>query len=502
MAKQRALLDNVLLDEVPSTGLRLTHHQEMLAIFFIFLALFAIFTKHQGGSWNDQSRFATIEALVENPQSQPRFAIDYTTWGWWTGDKIFDGEHFYSTKPPVLSVLGAGIYYLLHNMFGLSYSNPRHEGLIYFILTFLLMGIPCAGMLALFYDMMRRMGLSKKHAVFLTSALGIGSLFLSYTLVFNNHTFAGAMVFFGFYFLMRAIEHRGSRGWNLFLSGLFTGLGLTSDIVGAAPFTAAFFLYLMTLGLQRGWLKSFSAKNLIWGPFAIFVVIGLFLKNRTVRWLGVELWGSFLLGLLVFVGLHFYFNWQITGGWKPIYAMQSLYTKMAVEGYYGEVLGSQEGIFSEGRFRYIINSLFGLRGVFLYTPILFFSFYFIVKAALDKRNRLARLALFILVFLIPSWIFLLLETKNYGGTSYASRYFIAPIPMLFFFNAYIYRYATSQKLKGWFYEAYRLSILMAVVGMAFPWGVAGELPPSNFSFFNNLQYWTQNFLVNVAKLFS
>lgn len=494
----KKLLDTEKLDEAPP--LRLTHQQEVLAIFLAFLAFFAIFTKHHAASWNDQSRFATMEALVENPPNIPRFAIDYTTWGWWTGDKIYDGKHFYSTKPPVLSVIGAGIYYILYHGFSLDYSNPRHEGIIYFIITFLLMGVPTSLMLALFYDLMYRMGLSRQQSLLLTLALGFGSFYLPYTTVFNNHTFAGVAIFISFYFLFRVMEHKGSRGWNFFFSGLLIGLALVVDIVGAAPFAAAFLLYTLTLGLKKEWYKPLHKGMLLWGPFAFFPIVARFVTQRKVRWFGLELWGNFILGLFIFVAIHAYLNIQITGSLKPIYTQQALYTKLAVEGYYGEVLKASEGIFSEARIRYIINSLFGIRGVFLYTPILLFCFYFMIKVAFDRLNRFSRIAALILIFLIPSWIYLLFETENYGGTSYGSRYFIAPQPMMFFFLCYLYRYGMSARVKGWFYEIFRLSVLMSVVGMMYPWGIAGNLPPSNFSFFNNLQYWTQNFLTVLAEL--
>ena len=497
---KKQMLDTVKLDEAPEQRLRLTHLQEMLAIFLAFIILFAFTTKHQGGSWNDQSRFATMEALVENPPNMPAFAIDYTTYGWWTGDKIYDGKHFYSTKPPVLSVIGAGIYYCLFHWFGMDYSDSRYEGLIYFLITFILMAIPTSVMFALFYDLMRRMGLSKPYSLFLTIALGLGSFYLPYTTVFNNHTFAGVSMFAAFYFLFRAIEHRGTRGWNLFFSGLFSGLGVTVDILGAIPLAVAFLLYTASMGLNKGWYRPVSVRLLLWGPLIFLPFITRFITNRKVRWLGFELWGSFILGMLIFVTIHLYLNIQITGSLKPIYSNQALYTKLAVEGYYGEVIKSGAGLFSEVRLRYIINSILGIRGIFFYTPLLLFCLYFTVRVALDSRSRLARLALYILVFLIPSWIYLLFETKNYGGTSYGSRYFIAPQPMLFFFCCYMYRYAAPAKIKGWFYEAFRFSVLMSVIGMSFPWGVAGDLPASNFSLFNNLQYCSQNFLSVFAQL--
>jgi len=364
------------------------------------------------------------------------------------------------------------------------------------------MGVPTAIMIVLFYDVMSRMGLKKHHAVLLTAAIAFGSFYLPYTTVFNNHTFAGVSIFTSFFFLFRVIQHKGMRGWNVFFSGLFAGLALVVDIIGAAPFVLAFLLYTLMIGLKKGWYKPLHAGLLLWGPLIIFPILGRFITRRKVRFYGIELWGNFILGMIIFIAIHLYFNFQITGSFKPIYALQSLYTKLAVEGYYGEVIKSGEGIFSEARWRYIVNSLFGIRGLFLYTPLLLFSLYFMFKVAADRLNRFSRLSILILIFLIPSWIYLIFETNNYGGTSYGSRYFIASQPMLFFFNCYLYRYGIREKMKGWFYEAFRLSVLAAIVGMAFPWGVAGELPSSNFSFFNNIQYWSQNFLSVLAQLVS
>lgn len=507
MERKKALLDTAKLDEAPTMVFRITHRHELISLFIASLVFFGILMalknlpKQHQFSWNDESRFATIESIVENPPSMPRFAIDYTTYGWWTGDKIFDGKHFYSTKPPVLSAIGAVIYYVLHNWFNLDYSNSKHEGLVYFIITFLLIGVSTSVTIALFYDVMRRMGLVKAHAMLLTISLALGSLFFPYTLIFNNHTFAGACLFIAFYFLFRTSEHRGSRGWNLFFSGLFSGLAVTTDIVGAAPLTLAYFLFIMSMGLTRGWYKPVDWKFWVFGLGGILPFIKRFFLNRRVRRLGVELWGSFLLGFLIFTFIHCYLNVQITGDLKPIYSKQALYSKLAVEGYFGEVISSKDSLVSQARLRYVVNSTFGIRGVFLYTPILLFSFYFMFRAALDKRNRLSRLAFLVLLFLIPSWIYLLFEVKNYGGTSYASRYFIAPMPVMLFFNAYLYRYASNKKLKGWFYEAFRLSVLMAFVGIFFPWGVNSEMfPMTNFSLFNNLQYWTFDFLKVVGEI--
>lgn len=58
-------------------------------------------------SANDRSRWATVRALLE----QGTYRIDEVRRdrGWDTIDLIKDGDHYYSTKPPILATWIAGI---------------------------------------------------------------------------------------------------------------------------------------------------------------------------------------------------------------------------------------------------------------------------------------------------------------------------------------------------------------------------------------------------------
>src|ERR1700736_3232055 len=62
-------------------------------------------------TWNDESRMATIQSLVETHS----FMIDQTTFVS-TGDKVFINGHFYSDKPPLPSILGAVVYFPLYSL--------------------------------------------------------------------------------------------------------------------------------------------------------------------------------------------------------------------------------------------------------------------------------------------------------------------------------------------------------------------------------------------------
>ena len=101
-------------------------------IFLLFLILLLIFTKQYVTSWNDASRIATIESLVDYNS----FAIDNSLFIG-TGDKYLYAGNFYSTKPPIFTLLSSGVY-LLINSLGFSFqSNYRAT---YYLLTILVIG--------------------------------------------------------------------------------------------------------------------------------------------------------------------------------------------------------------------------------------------------------------------------------------------------------------------------------------------------------------------------
>ena len=87
-----------------------------VAVFFFLLWI--LLTQSHINSWNEISRLAPIEALVHHGT----WAIDNTALGQLTGDRVFLNGHFYSDKPPILSLLGAGVYAVLHQGWGLTLS--------------------------------------------------------------------------------------------------------------------------------------------------------------------------------------------------------------------------------------------------------------------------------------------------------------------------------------------------------------------------------------------
>ncbi|MEO7993474.1 MAG: hypothetical protein ABI743_03675 [bacterium] len=476
------VIEGFTIGQTTLFGVTVARWEERLVVFLFSFLLCVFLTKTYGsvqnpGSWNDQSRMATVQALVE----QGTFAIDNTYWGWWTGDKVFAGEHFYSTKPPLLSVLGAVVYWPLHHVFGLSYFNDAQAPVIYYIVTLILIGLPMSAAAVLFYDTLNWLGLRLRWRVVGVISLVVGSLYLPYSTIFQNHTVAGLAGLYSFILLWRTTCGVGPTARNLFLAGLMIALALTCDIVGGAPFALAGFVWLIVRARQ-GAIRT----------------------------------DALLLGLTGFalpVAIHFACNYAVTGDFRTIYSKAETYKLTNVKGLYGEVL-ERRGYFATltdpYRWRYIINSLVGIRGIFFYSPTLLFGIWVAWQLTRRRWNGLLNMASaqqtamswWIGSFLgstILTWIYLMLRTENYGGTSYGSRYFIAPMSVLLLLGVLIYGPLGSDRARGWYAEALRWSVVMAAVGIAFPWGVLGSDPRyyTNFSFVANAQNYAQFLLTTL-----
>ena len=76
-----------------------------MCVFGLALLVCAGVTKRHPTSWNDISRWATVDALV----SDRTFAIDGSPFAAATGDKIRARGRTFSDKPPLLALSGAGV---------------------------------------------------------------------------------------------------------------------------------------------------------------------------------------------------------------------------------------------------------------------------------------------------------------------------------------------------------------------------------------------------------
>ena len=195
-------------------------------------------------SSNDRSRWATVRALVENGtysigrRDDPEATTGYTDTGiiflpgYESLDKVMDPAtgKFYSSKPPLLPTIVAGLYWALRTTLGWDFDTHRWP------LTITLLTITNIVPFALSLFCLARLidvfGRSDFGRVF-AFAFAAGATFLTPFLVtFTNHVPAACFVTFTVYILMRP----GATGSTAeaFAAGLCAGLAAAFDLPALA----------------------------------------------------------------------------------------------------------------------------------------------------------------------------------------------------------------------------------------------------------------------------
>ena len=248
---------------------------------------------------NDRARWATVRALVEEgtfvvgrrgpatddagrpvPLSRRDSGIIFED-GWQSVDKILHPtrHEFYSTKPPLLSVLAAGEYWLMHRVFGWSMVEDRWLVIPLILVT--LNVVPLILYLATLAWLAERFGANDWSRYFLVTAGAFATLVTPFLVSFNNHTIATAGAAVALYAALRAIDSAGGPRW-LLLAGF------------AAGFTACNELPALSLagGLGAYLFYRFPMRTLLF----------------------------FLPAALVFVAVTLGLNYWQLGEWQPAYA--------------------------------------------------------------------------------------------------------------------------------------------------------------------------------------
>jgi hypothetical protein len=448
-------------------------------LFLAFLLLWALLTKVHTHSWQEESRMATVQTLVE----QGTFIIDHTEFNR-TGDKVFINEHFYSDKTPLLSVAAAGAYAILHNGFGLTldpticvpaedpaacraFTPTGTRFTAFYWLTLIFIGGSASLLVVLFWWAMLRAGASGALATALAVALGLASPIAPYSIVFAGHVPAALCLFAGFVMLILRRHSEPRRGeesffpiadvpvqrrdsssrknaprndtatssWKFFLAGLFISLAANIDLT-LAIFIVAFGLWVLFTRWRKLLRYVFGALV----PFAISA--------------GINYWAA--------------------GTIMPLYFDPKAYD------FVGTVLnttvGGTNGFYSlDFGLRYAYDMFVGQRGLFSFTPMLIFAFIGIGVAIKQRQQR--GLALTVLLGSLLFAAYLILRTDNFGGLAWGTRWFVPLVPLWWYFSRDAYCVARNKPRAAlvWqmlFWGAVLLSFLTAAQGLQDAWRVA------------------------------
>jgi hypothetical protein len=175
---------------------------------------------------NDRSRWDTVRALVDQGtyavgERDPSRATSQNRYGdggiisedgWKTIDKVLEPEtqKFYSSKPPFLSTLLAGEYWLLKNLFGWSIVEKRWEVIRTILLT--INWLPLIVYFFLLSRLLEEIGTTDWGRIFVFAAGCFGTFLIPFATTLNNHTVAACSALFALYPAMRIWSAKVSRG--------------------------------------------------------------------------------------------------------------------------------------------------------------------------------------------------------------------------------------------------------------------------------------------------
>ena len=265
-------------------------------ILLVALGLAAVAARPYAGSWNDGSRLAAVESLVD----RHTWIIDHSTFvqvphpekagtplpynpretvllEHGTLDKLFIDGHYYSDKSPVPALLMAGGYQLWQWATG--WTARTHPDRFCRAMTLVSSGLAYVVAVWCVFRLGQRLGLPLSPRVLLTASFALATVALPYTQHVNNHILLLAVtsaLVLGVAGLREDLRE-GRLLWGRFASlGFLAGLGYTIDL-GAGPVillcTAILVLMISHKGVRNRFHLPGGKRFLT--PFFTFVLAAL-----------------------------------------------------------------------------------------------------------------------------------------------------------------------------------------------------------------------------------
>lgn len=360
-------------------------------------------------SANDRSRWCTVWSLVE----RNTFQIDEINAKpeWATIDKVRYKDHFYSTKPPLLSVAVAGVYKVLKVTFGLDMleETQRTCQSILLIVNWLPMTIAYVLLARILVkttdDVMARL-LANATFCFAT-------LVPSYATTLNNHSIAAVFLVLCLAPTIRILSGSGVIKRNFIFAG-FWGALVPCHELPAALFGIALFVLLARKELHL------TAKYFV--PAALVPLAAYF---GTIYW--------------------------CSGSWKPFYLSYGTelyeYEFEGIKSYWMNPRGMDQSL--DSPLAYFFHCVLGHHGIFSLSPVFLLMAVSIVTKSKWKDSPTASVTWLGLGLSVAVLGFYLTRTANYnyGGNTFGLRWMIwlSPFWVLALVPAFE---AVSQKKSG------------------------------------------------------
>ena len=450
------------MSELPTTDIQQQRVARRRAVRFAMLTwlLLLVFTQYDArNQQNPLSRFVAVESLVERGE----FHIDGSPYArktvrsgdvevHWLNDMVYNKRdgHFYSSKPPVYTILLAAVLWPLKKA-GAQFSSPDPDlNVPVFMLTWLVVGAMTA---VGFYAFRRKVGENSRplEADLVTVLTLGGTLFLSYSVTMNHHTFTAALVLLSF-----------------FLFGMDRAAPSVSDGRAAA---AGFMMGLATV-VDCGHGFAFSIA------FGVYALLYLRSPRALV---------FYALGSVPPLAAHCIVQYSIWGSVLPVQMIEG--TK-DYQGSYWRYAGPPDS-WRIRRSYYWLLTLFSARGLFILSPVLLIGAAALARdvqkffkpsvepaeaggtSAAQRSGQLGRgwaaicLLGGIAFLFVYHWF---MAPTNFCGSCFGFRWFIGFTPLLAFYAARGYmQWKDNPRFRRFFYALGLISVTYALIGMRGPW---------------------------------
>jgi hypothetical protein len=354
------------------------------------------------GGWNDGSRLATVECLVDHhtlvidhsvfvevpqppePAPYPSDEADLLRAG--TGDKLYVQGHYYSDKSAVPAVLMAGVYQVWQWLTGATARSHPHEFCWLMTLASSGMGY-CLSVLGVFI-LGQRLGLGYRGNLLFTASFALSTVALPYARQVNSHILLLAVTS---WLAVQGVEFAQDTGqavrWNrLIWIGFLAGLGYTLDL-GTGPV-----LFLATALLVVWCCRRASSAAL------------------------------FLLAALPWLVLHHGLNYRIGGSWRPANSIAEYLNWPGSPFSTANMTGGWAHANLGSLLRYAASMLFGKRGFIGHNVPLYLVFpaAWMLLRGWQKRPEV----LWALACCGGTWLLYAVASNNSSGQCLSIRWFL------------------------------------------------------------------------------
>ena len=379
-------------------------------------------------SANDRSRWATVWSLIERGTYQIDEIDSHAKWS--TIDKVRfraneqEPWHFYSSKPPLLSTLVAGLYAV--ERWTLGYGLFNHTAVVSRLLLLVVNVLPFFLMLRSLSRCLTLLDTALPVRLFVLAAAGFGSMLNPYLTTLNNHTPAAACAMFAITAAVSLLRRRelADARTSEFESKPDASARIEKETqrnlslaLRACKQQGRDFV---VLGVFAALTCCFELPAALMGVLAFGLAVSVS-RRQTIR--------SFLPAAAIPLAAFFITNWMATGGVKPFYTTYGtdtyVYEHNGIPSYWSNPRDLDAN--TESWPTYLFHCVLGHHGLLSLTPVLLVSvlgWLIVLWRDRTKTRRWLILTGAAMTMVTLGFYLTRTENYNYGGNSVGLRWML------------------------------------------------------------------------------